>query len=264
MATLVTHKQDNKLEYYIRAAKIDGKHRQICKGGLTMQVLINTLAELTMSEIKEITDLIDYLDNTSVDIRYKALFILILDTGVRRGEITGLRWSDIKDGIIYIKHARCTITNECEWYKPLPTMTLDRALPIGDYTQAVLDELKQCQNEQAKALGHLWHDTDLIFTTRDGQQLNPSVPYQWLRLQRQKDSMTPISVAALRNMYASVSSALISFSSNRLEVSGLNNVCTSLCNYAQAYKQQIISSNGANHSLIDIIRNNNPKTAKEG
>lgn len=264
MATLVTHKQDNKLEYYIRAAKIDGKHRQICKGGLTMQALINTLADLTMNEIKEITDLIDYLDNTSVDIRYKAFFALILDIGVRRGEAIALRWSEIEGGSIHIRQACGTILGACEWYKPLPTMALDRALQIGDYTQAVLDELKQCQNEQAKALGHLWHDTDLIFTTRDGQQLNPSVPYQWLRLQRQKDSMTPISVAALRNMYASVISALISFSGSHSEVAGLNNVCTSLCNYAQAYKQQIISSNGANHSLIDIVRNNNPKTAKEG
>lgn len=251
MATLVTRKQDNKLTYYIQAAKIDGKQRQISKGGLTMQVLINTLADLTMSEIKEINDLIDYLDNTSVDIRYKAFFALILDIGVRRDEAIALRWSDIRDGVVCISRTVSDYDSfSCK-------NTYPRASTISNYTQSVLAELKMYQDKLA-------NDSDLIFTASDGSHIHPSVPYQWLRLQRQKDSMTPIRVAALRNMYASVISALISFSGSHSEVAGLNNVCTALCNYAREYKQQIISSNGANHSLIDIIRNNNPKTAKEG
>lgn len=250
MAIIVTRKQDDKLEYYIQAAKIDSKHQQIC----TAEASINTLAELTMNEIKEINDFIKYLDDTSVDIRYKAFFALMLDIGIRRREAVTLKWSDITDGVLHVKHAGCTIIGECDFFKPLPTMMLDRSLQMSDYTQAVLAELRMYQDTHIKDSSQ---DTDLIFTSLNGHQIHPRAPYLWLWQQRKKDCMNPIGVVALRNMYTSVSSALISFPSSLSEVAEQNYTCTTLCNYTRAYIKQIKNSNGANYSLLDIIRNNN-------
>lgn len=256
MAMLITRKQDDKLEYYIQAAKIDGKYQQIC----TSEASINTLAELTMNEIKEINDFIKYLDDTSVDIRCKAFFTLMLDTGIRRREAVTLKWSDIKDGVIQIRQVGGTIIGGCDFLTPLPTMSLDRALQMSDYTQAVLAELRMYQDTHIKDSNQ---DTDLIFTSLYGHQIHPSAPYLWLQRQRQKDCMTPIGVVALRNMYTSVSSALISFSGSLSEIAEHNNTCKNLCNYACAYLKQIKNSNGANYSLLDIIHNNNEATKED-
>ena len=65
--------------------------------------------------------------------------------------------------------------------------------------------------------------------------------------------MTTIDVHSFRRMYITIISALCreAIQSTTIDI------------YAKAFKDQVLNSEGANWSLIDIIRNNNHKTKKE-
>ena len=214
--------------------------------------------EVVLSEIQKINEFLDILDAPDTNIMHKAFFAIMIDIGARCGEVTNLRWSDIQDGVIHIRQASRPMG---EWYKPHPTMTLDRALQIGTYTRAALSALKTYQDEQAKAHIDVVHDTDLIFTTLNGHPLVPIIPNYWLRKICCKHQMAPIDVHLLRRMYISIISAL--FHEARQSTTGHSQASTTLDIYVQAFIEQVVKSNGTNYSLIDLIRNNNRKPKKE-
>lgn len=217
--------------------------------------------EVVLSEIQKINEFLDILDAPDTDIKHKAFFAIRIDIGARIGEVAGLRWSDIKDGVIQIRQAGGTVIGGCDFVNPHPTMTLARALQIGDYTRAALSALKTYQDEQAKAHIDVVHDTDLIFTTLNGHPLVPIIPNYWLRKICCKHQMAPIDVHLLRRIYISIISAL--FHEARQSTTGHSQASTTLDIYVQAFMEQVVKSNGTNYSLIDLIRNNNRKTQKE-
>ncbi len=214
--------------------------------------------EVVLSEINEINRFLDLMDDPDTNIMHKAFFAIMIDIGARRGEVTNLRWSDIQDGVIQIRQASRPMD---EWYKPHPTMMLDRALQIGTYTRAALSALKTYQNEQAKAHNDVVHDTDLIFTTLNGHPLVPIIPNYWLRKICCTHQMAPVDVRSLRQMNNSVICAL--FHEARQSTTGHSQASTTLDIYVQAFFEQVVKSNGTNYSLIDLIRNSNRKTQKE-
>lgn len=204
--------------------------------------------ETILSEINEINRFLELMDAPDSNIMYKAFFAIMIDIGARRGEVTNLRWSDIQDGVIQIRQASRPMD---EWYKPHPTMMLDRSLQIGDYTRAALSALKKYQEEQAIAHNDVVHDTDLIFTTSDGQQIHPMKTYTWMRKICRKHEMATIDVHSLRRMYISIISAFC------------HEALQSTVGQSQAFKDQVLNSEGVNWSLIDIIRHKSQKTEKE-
>ena len=214
--------------------------------------------ETILSEIQKINEFLDLLDNPDTNIMHKSFFAIMIDIGARRNEVTNLRWSDLQDGVIRIRQASRPTG---EWYKPLPTMMLDRALQMSDYTRAALSALKKYQEEQAKAHNDVVHDTDLIFTSSDGQQIHPMIPYAWMRKICRKHEMATIDVHSLRRMNNSVVCALCHEAIQ--STTGHSQASKTLDIYAQAFFEQVVKSNGTNYSLIDLIRNNNHKTKKE-
>lgn len=210
--------------------------------------------ETILSEINEINRFLDFMDASDTNIMHKSFFAIMIDIGARRNEVTNLRWSDLQDGVIRIRQASRPTG---EWYKPLPTMMLDRALQMSDYTRAALSALKKYQDEQAKAHNNVVHETDLIFTTSDGQQIHPMKTYTWMRKICRKHEMTTIDVHSFRRMYITIISALCREAIQ--STTGHSQASTTLDIYVQAFLEQVVKSNGTNYSLIDLIRNNNRK-----
>ena len=59
----------------------------------------------------------DYLKNSNTAVYWYPVFAVMLGTGLRVGEVTGLRWCDIdlEDGIMDVNHTRWFImTTELE------------------------------------------------------------------------------------------------------------------------------------------------------
>jgi len=94
--------------------------------------------------------------------RLEALYILALTTGMREGELFGLRWADVNfdAGALYL-------------VKHLKTSTSRRQVLLVDVAGEALIAHRLRQDEQRGQLGAAWDDQDLVFPNTVGRPLHP-------------------------------------------------------------------------------------------
>ena len=106
--------------------------------------------------------------------RLEALWRLELNTGLRRAEAAGLRWSDVDfaAGMIRVQVQRTT-----EGYKVVErqpkTASGRRRVPVSPRVMASLKGWKKRQLEERLAYGPAYEDTDLVFTRENGSGWHP-------------------------------------------------------------------------------------------
>jgi integrase len=103
------------------------------------------------------------------DDRFEALYTIALHTGARQGELLGLTWGDLTDGVLTIRRTLRQGTQELGEPK---TKASRRILVLGEAAQAVLRRHKAAQAEARLKAGRKWHDLDFIFTTNIGTPLD--------------------------------------------------------------------------------------------
>lgn len=128
---------------------------------------------------EEINTILDKLE--SAPIKWKACTYLLIDTGCRRAEIAGLKWSDIDldDGIVTIKR-NLHYSSKRGIYESSTKNGKERVLRIAEETIAVLKEHRAAQNRQREAVGDRWTETGFVFTKEHGQPMNPDSITDWL------------------------------------------------------------------------------------
>lgn len=138
-------------------------------------------------------------------IKYKAFFYLMAYTGMRRGEMVGLEWKDIDfdSGIVSIRRTS-NYTKEFGTYTDTTkTKRSQRALKIAPQIIEMLKALKHEQECEEQRLGSKWNPTDRLFTTWDGQDMNPQTPYHWLKKFCAKNDLPFYGVHSFRHYAAS-------------------------------------------------------------
>jgi integrase len=95
-------------------------------------------------------------------------------TGMRRGEVLGLRWSDLDSvtGRLSIQRARLSIAYEVVVSEP-KTAKGRRSVALDAETVIQLREHRKRQLEERMAAGELWHDSDAVFTDELGRPIHP-------------------------------------------------------------------------------------------
>ena len=97
-------------------------------------------------------------------------FVLLLLYGMRRGEVLGLRWTDIdfEGGVI---HVRQQVHRAGQLYiGPLKTRAGSRDLPVIGLARVALTARLISQQADHASLGSAWTDTGLVFTTSTGRR----------------------------------------------------------------------------------------------
>jgi integrase len=112
-----------------------------------------------------------FLDTTRPH-RLYAAFYLFMSSGLRRGELLGLHWDDLQNGVLHVR--RSLGQNGSQTYLSTPkTQKGNRRVPL---TVDVLDALEEHRKRQAAeraTVGAAYQDDGIMFASMRGTYLNP-------------------------------------------------------------------------------------------
>lgn len=116
---------------------------------------------------------------TLKDHRHESLYLLMLSTGMRRGEALGLRWEDLnlENGVVRIKR---NLKREGGRIVTADTKTLKsrRAVNIPTPVLDALERNRELQDVEKAELGEAWVESGFIFTTSIGTPIDPRNLYR--------------------------------------------------------------------------------------
>jgi len=115
----------------------------------------------------------EFLSASRSDPLYPA-FLLLMLYGLRRGEVLGLRWSDVDaaEQRLRIRQQILRVAGQLQ-IGPVKTSAGQRDLPLLPAVQDCLQELADQLSEQVRSQQRQPAASDLIFTTRTGQPIEP-------------------------------------------------------------------------------------------
>lgn len=111
---------------------------------------------------------------------FRALFLTTLFTGIRRGEVCGLRWDcvDLEHGTITINKQLQNIPGQPGAYRLVSTKNGKvRTLKASRFVVDLLRQQNEEQEKMKRLVGELWHDEGYVFCDAMGRHLSPSTVY---------------------------------------------------------------------------------------
>jgi integrase len=142
--------------------------------------------------------------------RLGPLFEVAVLTGLRRGEITGLRWSDVDLARrkIVVRRNRVSVRGRVIEQQTAKTKAGLRTVSLSDFAVASLLAWQLRQAEEAQAAQEAWQTKGHVFTMEDGRALDPGyVTRLFQRLRRcrgQEEELPPLTFHGLRHCAASL------------------------------------------------------------
>ena len=106
---------------------------------------------------------------------YGPIFRVALATGMRRGELLGLRWADIdwQAGLLHIRQSIGPVQHTMTPGTP-KTRRSQRTVAVATDLLDALKEHRRQQNEQRLRVGPVWQDADLVFASEVGTPIGDS------------------------------------------------------------------------------------------
>jgi len=109
--------------------------------------------------------------------RLAALWMLAASTGMRRGEVLGLRWVDVDLELARVAVRQTLVLAGRQVVTSEPkTSRGRRSIALDPRTVAALRSWRAAQLEERLAWGAAWTDSGLVFTREDGTPMHP----EWL------------------------------------------------------------------------------------
>jgi integrase len=140
--------------------------------------------------------------------RLGALFELTIWTGLRRGEICGLHWSDVDlddvERTITVRHNRVSVDGQVQ---EITTKTRSgrRTVPLSDAAVGALLHWRLTQDAEREAAQEAWQTQDHVFTMEDGRALDPAYATRlFQKIRTQGDPLPELTFHGLRHCSASL------------------------------------------------------------
>jgi integrase len=139
--------------------------------------------------------------------RLGPLFEVAVLTGLRRGELCGLRWSDVDltTRKIIVMLSRVSVRGKVLEQATTKTRAGLRTVPLSDAAVGALLSWQLKQAAEAEAAQEAWRTEGHVFTMEDGRPLDPSyVTRLFSTLRREGEPLPPLSFHGLRHCAASL------------------------------------------------------------
>jgi len=215
--------------------------------------------EAVSLEPEQAAELINCLQTEPI--KYRTAVMLLLYTGLRRGELCGLEWDDIdiNKGIVKINKS-VLYSSERGVYEDAPkTQNSNRTITIPSDMIKLLKMYKLEQTNQRLMMGDQWQECGKVFTSENGSVINPDTLSSCFKRFLERNNLPDIHLHNLRHTAATLLIAGgvdIATVSKRL---GHSNKTTTLNIYTHAVKS---ADEAAANTLQDIFNNAKCKKAE--
>ncbi|TCS80341.1 site-specific integrase [Tepidibacillus fermentans] len=148
---------------------------------------------------------ISKLLETAKDSPFFPIIFTAIYTGMRRGEILGLRWRDINfhNRVISVRQTLQAVKGKGLIFKE-PKNGKERTVSIPDSLIDLLKKQKIKQNENKLRFGPAYNDFDLVFAQPNGNPFQPSELSRGFNKIIKKAEITPIRFHDLRHTHATL------------------------------------------------------------
>ncbi|PZX07415.1 site-specific recombinase XerD [Psychrobacillus insolitus] len=138
--------------------------------------------------------------------RHHLTFLLAIYTGLRRGEILGLKWSDIDlvNKTIRVQRSLAYIPKKGYILTSTKTRKSNRIVPISDMVVNELVKYRKQQEIWKEQLGEQYQEEDLVICTETGSKQDPRNVLRALKRLITTSNVTHIRFHDLRHTHASI------------------------------------------------------------
>lgn len=141
------------------------------------------------------------------DIRVKTALVLLLFSGVRRGELCGLSWPDVDmgKGIVHVRRASQVQKGIGVTEAPTKNASSIRSVTVDEFMVQLLGQYRAWWNSYRLKLGEAWNDEkERLFIQEDGKPLYPSTINYWLNRFLEQHGFRHITPHSLRHTFCTL------------------------------------------------------------
>jgi len=174
----------------------------------------NPAVRVRLSKLQETEA--DYYDESDLNalcyaldsepILYKILVYLAIDSGMRKGELVGLLWSDIDicSGYVKISRQKQYVAGHGIITREPKTSSAKRVLTLSATVTEMLVEYKEKQKKDFEVFGITWTENVEVFTNDECSPMSPNTPYSWFTKFLKRHNLKKITFHQLRHTNASL------------------------------------------------------------
>ncbi|WP_374713531.1 tyrosine-type recombinase/integrase [Symbiobacterium terraclitae] len=121
-------------------------------------------------------EILRFLQAAKTDRNY-ALYLMAITTGMRPGELLGLKWShvDLEAKVAFVQQTQVWLDRSPHPIYDIPKSRAGiRSIPLSDAVVEALRQHGEAQMEERTLRGTEYRDNGLVFCTRDGKALHPN------------------------------------------------------------------------------------------
>ena len=162
---------------------------------------------------------IEYLDDVQAirllellkdaPIHYRCAVEVLLFTGMRRGELLGLEWSDIdfENQLVNIHRSSLYLTDRGVFEDDTKNLTSNRIIKVPASAIKALRSMRAWQAQQRLSLGDQWKGSDKVFTSLEGAPMHPDTLSGWFHDFIKGTDLPQIHLHSLRHTNATLNIA---------------------------------------------------------
>ena len=140
------------------------------------------------------------------ELRWKVAFLLAIHTGMRRGEILALKWSNVnfETETVKVEESLAYTKEQGLYFKAPKTTNSIREVVIPASLISLLKELQYEQKKMKLRMGTSFHPYNLVISTTDGKPVHPRNLARTFKQLINKAGVKEISLHGLRHTNATI------------------------------------------------------------